>query len=248
MTGHDVWSRRTFLRTSGLVAAGGALAACGGSGGGGAPQAQPTAGPSPTFTAPASKLSGALRILLWCHFVPSHDTWFDKFAKDWGKQVGVDVTVDHVNVEDIPARIASEIQAGQGHDLIQFIATLSQYEPSVVDMKDVTEEANNRYGTQLGLCQKSSSNPTTGKYYAYSPGWVPDPGDFRKSLWSKAGLPNGPTTWDELLQGGTDIKKNQGIQLGLGMSQEIDSNMAGRALLWSFGGAIQDENEQVVIN
>jgi maltose-binding protein MalE len=32
------------------------------------------------------------------------------------------------------------------------------------------------------------------------------------------------------------------------MSQEIDSNMAGRALLWSFGASIQDENEQVVIN
>jgi multiple sugar transport system substrate-binding protein len=32
------------------------------------------------------------------------------------------------------------------------------------------------------------------------------------------------------------------------MSQEIDSNMAMRALMWSFGGAIQDENENVVIN
>jgi multiple sugar transport system substrate-binding protein len=36
--------------------------------------------------------------------------------------------------------------------------------------------------------------------------------------------------------------------MGIGMSQEIDSNMAGRALLWSFGGSIQDENEKVVIN
>jgi ABC-type glycerol-3-phosphate transport system substrate-binding protein len=32
------------------------------------------------------------------------------------------------------------------------------------------------------------------------------------------------------------------------MSQEIDSNMAGRALLWSYGASIQDEREQVVIN
>ncbi len=29
---------------------------------------------------------------------------------------------------------------------------------------------------------------------------------------------------------------------------ETDSNMAARALLWSFGGAVQDQNEQVVIN
>lgn len=38
------------------------------------------------------------------------------------------------------------------------------------------------------------------------------------------------------------------MQLGIGMSQEIDSNMAGRGLLWSFGGSIQDADEQVVIN
>ena len=36
--------------------------------------------------------------------------------------------------------------------------------------------------------------------------------------------------------------------MGIGMSQEIDSNMAARALIWSFGGSIQDENENVVIN
>ena len=100
----------------------------------------------------------------------------------------------------------------------------------------------------LDVVRKSSFNPNTNKYYAYSPAWAPDPGDYRKSMWEKVGLPNGPTTWDELLTGGAEIKKSQGVQMGIGMSQEIDSNMAGRALLWSFGGSIQDENEKVVIN
>jgi multiple sugar transport system substrate-binding protein len=62
------------------------------------------------------------------------------------------------------------------------------------------------------------------------------------------GMPKGPTTWDELLQGGAEIKKSKGTQLGIGMSQEIDSNMAGRALMWSYGASVQDENERVVIN
>ena len=30
------------------------------------------------------------------------------------------------------------------------------------------------------------------------------------------------------------------------MSQELDSNMAGHALMWSFGGSVQDANEKVV--
>ena len=180
--------------------------------------------------------------------MPSHDTWFDTFAKDWGKQVGVDVTVDHINVADVPARITSELQAGSGHDLMQYIAAIPQFEPSVMDLTDLNQEANKRFGDLHEICKKSSFNPTTNKYYAFAPAWVPDPGDYRKSLWSKAGMANGPTTWDELLTGGTEIKSKQSVQMGLGMSHELDSNMAGRAILWSFGGSIQDASQNVVLN
>jgi maltose-binding protein MalE len=246
-------SRRDVLRTTGALALGaalaGPLAACAKEEQGpAAPSGNGNEAPKETFTEPSRKLSGDLKILLWSHFVPSHDTWFDKFAKDWGAKVGVNVVVDHIDQAQIPTRIAAEVQAGQGHDVIQYIATLSQYEPSVLDMKDVVDEATKRWGDQLDLCRKSSFNPHTGKFYAYSPGWVPDPGNYRKSLWEPVGFPNGPSTWDDLLKGGAEIKKSKGIQLGLGMSQEIDSNMVGRALLWSFGGSEQDANEQVVIN
>ncbi|MEO8323510.1 MAG: hypothetical protein ABI571_05160, partial [Actinomycetota bacterium] len=100
--------------------------ACGGSSDQPKP-GQPSAGSAPEtkFTEPSSQLSGDLRLLLWSHFVPSHDEWFDPFAKEWGDKVGVNVTVDHIDVTTIPARISSEVGAGQGHDLIQFIATLS---------------------------------------------------------------------------------------------------------------------------
>ncbi len=53
---------------------------------------------------------------------------------------------------------------------------------------------------------------------------------------------------DDLLQGGSEIFASEGVQLGIGMSQEIDSNMALRGLMWSFGAGIQDENENVIIN
>lgn len=242
-------SRRDVLRAAAIAAMAVSVgSAC-------ASEESPTTDPGATgeapeekFEQPQSKVSGELKILLWSHFVPSHDTWFDKFAKDWGDRVGVKVTVDHVDQAQIPTKIAAEVQAGQGHDLVQYIATLSQYEPSVLDLKDLVDEANSRWGTQLDLCRKSSSNPATGKFYAYSPGWVPDPGNYRKSLWEPAGFADGPTTWDDLLEGAAEIKSSQGVQLGLGMSQEIDSNMVLRALMWSYGASEQDENEQVTLN
>jgi hypothetical protein len=242
--GPFVITRRRFIQ--GATATAVVLAACGGD----EETVQGPTGKAPSvkFKEPDAQLSGSLKILLWSHFVPRHDKWFDKFAQDWGSKVGVDVTVDHINVADIPARIASEISAKSGHDLIQFIAPLPQFEPSAVDMTDVTQEAVRRFGKQIPLCVKSSFNPTTKKFFAYSPGWVPDPGNYRKSMWEKAGFPNGPTTWDELREGGGKIKSDQGIQLGIGMSHEIDSDMVGRSLMWSYGGAMQDRNENVTLN
>ncbi len=243
----DPRTRREVLRASGLIVLGSALAsACASEEAG--PSKPGTGAPKETFKEPSSKLSGELKILLWSHFVPAHDKWFDPFAKKWGDKVGVKVTIDHINTAQVVTRLAAEIQAGQGHDLIQHISPLSQFEPSVLNMKDVVDEAGKSWGEQFEVCRKSSFNPTTGVFYAYSPGWVPDPGDYRRSLWKSVGMPNGPTSWDDLLKGGTEIKKSKGIQLGLGMSQETDSNMAGRALLWSFGASIQDENERVAIN
>lgn len=248
MTGDFAFDRRRFLQASGLVALGGALAACGGDGGEAGPPEPTQPAPAGTFTEPATRLSGALSILMWSHFVPAHDAWFDPWVKEWGSRVGVNVTVDHINYAELPARTQAEIQANQGHDLILHIAPVPQYEQSVLDLTDVVTEAARRHGTQLDLCRKSSYNPTTKRFYAYSPAWVPDPGDYRRSLWAPVGLPDGPQSWDDVLRGGAEIKRAQNIQLGIGMSQEIDSNMAGRALLWSYGASIQDATEQVVIN
>ncbi|MCL6498551.1 MAG: hypothetical protein K6U07_00780 [Firmicutes bacterium] len=38
------------------------------------------------------------------------------------------------------------------------------------------------------------------------------------------------------------------IPVGIGFSQDLDSNMAVRALLWSFGASVQDAQENVVLN
>jgi multiple sugar transport system substrate-binding protein len=239
-------TRRRFLQGTAAVVV---LASCGEDPEQQQATSEPTGrAPAVNFKEPTSQLSGELKILLWSHFVPRHDKWFDAFARDWGEKVGVKVTVDHIEVTGIPARIEAEISARSGHDVIQFIAPLPQFEPSVLDLADVTKEAERRYGEQIELCRKSSLNPTTNKYYAYSPGWVPDPGNYRRSLWEKAGMPDGPNSWDDLREGGSKIKSDQGIQLGIGMSQEIDSDMAGRGLMWAHGGAIQDEQENVTIN
>ncbi len=232
-------TRRRFIQgAAGLTL----LAACGND-----RNTNDTAQTPTSISDPGKKLTGDLRILQWSHFVPQHDTWFDPFAKAWGAQIGVNVSVDHINNAELFTRAAAEIQAREGHDLIEFISPPSSLEPSVLDLRDVNEEAQKRFGQQIGLCTKSSLNPTTRKFYGFCHGYSPDPGDYRRTLWERVGLPNGPSTYQELLDGGTRIKQN-GVQLGIGMSNEIDSNMAARAMMWFHGASIQDAQENVVLN
>ncbi len=61
-------------------------------------------------------------------------------------------------------------------------------------------------------------------------------------------MPDGPTSWQELLDGGPRSSQEQGIQMGIGMSNEADSRMAAQTLMWAYGASIQDANENVTIN
>src|SRR5207237_742914 len=85
----------------------------------------------------------------------------------------------------------------------------------------------------VGLCKRSPYEPVTRKWFGFSDNYVPDPGDYLKSVWTEVGMPNGPATWEDLVTAGPQIKaKHPEIQIpiGIGMSQELDTNMATRAM------------------
>ena len=190
-----------------------------------------------------------LRILQWSHFVPAYDRWFDgRYTREWGDRNGTDVVVDHMSTTEINARGAAEAAARKGHDLFLFIAPPAAYENQVIDHKEIVDEVEKRHGPMVDLARKSTLNPKTGRYFAFSDSYVPDPGNFRLDLWSQVGFPNGPDTWEDLRAGGRAIKERFHNPVGLGLSQEVDSNMALRGLLWCFGGAEQDAEGRVVID
>jgi len=189
-----------------------------------------------------------LKILQWSHFVPQYDVWFDPFAKAWGDANGVDVTVDHVNIADLNPTLSAAIDAGEGPTLIELSLGASLFIEGLRDLTDVNMQAQELYGPQAETCTANSYLPATDTWYGFCHGWVPDPGDYDRALWTAAGFPDGPITYDDLLVGGEKIKNDAGVPMGLGLSPEIDSNMAMRAIMWSFGGSVQDENECVVIN
>jgi multiple sugar transport system substrate-binding protein len=129
-----------------------------------------------------------------------------------------------------------------------FLSPPAAYEKQVLDHAEIYQEVERKWGKPIDLGHKSTYNPKTRKYFAFSDSFVPDPGNYRQDLWSQVGYPKGPDTWDDLHKGALAIRKRFGNPCGFGLSQELDTNMAVRALLWSFGGAEQNEAGQVTIN
>ena len=229
-------SRRQFILKGAKLVAVGAAAA--------------SAGPS-VFVRGAGAADKQLKVLQWAHFVPAYDKWFDPWAKEWGAKRGVEVTVDHVGFADVVPRATAEVAAQSGHDVHMFIGLASAFEEHVIDLKEVSGTLEKKYGKPVELATRSTYNPLTKKQFALSDMWVPDPGNYHKKVWTDIGMPSGPATYEDLVKAAPEIKKvapQMQIPIGVGLSQDIDSNMAVRNILWCHGGSIQDKDGNLVLN
>ena len=192
------------------------------------------------------ELAKTLRIIQWRHFVPAYDTWFDNtYTKVWGRKNDTEVIVDHINLTDLPARAASEVAARSGHDIFQHLSPPAAFEDQVLNLKDVVQDVTKKLGPMKGLARRSTYNPKTKKWFGMADNYVPDPVHYRRDWWGEAGVR--PTTWENVLRGAARLKAD-GHPIGIGMSNELDSNMALIALMQCFGAYIQNADAQVTLN
>jgi len=190
-----------------------------------------------------------LRILQWVHFVPAYDEWFNKkYAVEWGKKNDTDVTVDNIGIAGINARAAAEISAQKGHDLFLLNWPPPSLEEQTVDMADVYQEISKKFGKPIDLAVKSTYNPKTKKYYAFSPSFTPDPVNYRQDLFGEVGMAGGPKTWDDVRIKGAEIKKKRNVPVGVGLANEIDTGMAMRTIMYAFGSHEQDAQGNLTLN
>src|SRR5438270_12414927 len=111
-----------------------------------------------------------LKIIQWSHFVPAYDKeWFDTvFTKEWGQKHNTNVVVDHIAIGEINARAAAEVSAQKGHDLIMFLSPPAAYEKQAIDHSEIYQEVERKHGKPIQLAVKSTLNPKTKKYFAFS--------------------------------------------------------------------------------
>jgi multiple sugar transport system substrate-binding protein len=220
-------TRRNFLKTSGVAA-----------------------GLAPVISAPfvsrALADNKSLSIVQWSHFVPAYDTWFDKFAKDWGEKNNIAVTVDHIPVQNVPARAAAEASAGSGHDLFGFNGSggAHLYRKFFIDVSDLVKETEKKYGQVSIIGKQLGYNADDGSWSAFPDFYINFPGMYQKSLWDEIGMK--PDTWDNLRIGGAKLKA-KGHPVGISLGHSNDPSLTWRGLLWSYGASEQDEAGKKIV-
>ena len=225
-------TRRRFLQNTGLTLA--------------AATATPVL--STPFVSRALADNNSLSIVQWSHFVPEYDACFDKFAKDWGEKNKVAVTVDHIPVQNVPARAAAEASAQSGHDLFGWNGAggAHLYRKFFLDVADLVKETETKYGKVSTIGKQLGYNADDGTWSAFPDYYINFPGMYQKSLWDGIGMK--PDTWDNLRIGGAKLKaKSHPVGISLGHSNDPSTTWNG--LLWSYGAAIQDEaGKKIVLN
>jgi multiple sugar transport system substrate-binding protein len=184
-------------------------------------------------------LSGNLSLITWVHFVPQYDQWLDPWAQQWGQKNDVQVNIEHINNTLLDTRAAAEVAAQSGHDLFFNLHPMASYEDQVINHAPIIQEIQAKVGKYMPIAQASTYNAKTKKYFAVSDSYVPDPVVWRHDLWN--GIGESPATWDHVKAAAPKLKAI-GHPIGIGQSQELDSNMALIAFMMCFGSFIQNEN------
>ncbi len=219
------FSRRKFLQAAGggLAALGAApaLAACSG-------------GPATSASSGGSGGSGGknLRLLLWSHFVPAFDTYFDNYAKTWGQKNHINVVVNHVPTQTVVTHFSSEVAAGTGHDLVQLQADTQPiiFAPHLADVTDLHNKIGSENGGWIPLAQFGNVN---GRWITIPEFFIEYPGIYRKDLFDSVGAP-APATFNDLITYGAELKK-KGHPVGIGFSACDDSENAALGFMFAYG-------------
>ncbi len=223
-------TRRQFLTAAGSGVAGAALLRL---------------APWEAHAAPAQIKGTTLRILEWNHFVPAYDTYFDKLAVDWGKANGVTVRVDHNPHLQIPARLASELAAGTGHDIFAMAGAIltTLYYQHMMDITDLMDRLGNKYGGWLLAAR--NLGVVKGRWYAYPDFYITIPMLYRKDLLDENGLKVGDT-WEDWRAIGRTLKA-KGHPAGMAVSHCNDANHNWRSVLYDFGVKESDPSGKEVL-
>jgi multiple sugar transport system substrate-binding protein len=186
-----------------------------------------------------------LRVLRWKRFVQGDEDKWLEFSKKFADMHGIEVRVDSENWEDLRPKAAVAANVGSGPDII--IGTYDdphKFPDKLVDLSDLGEYFDKKYGWYDVSKDYGMRN---GKWIALPMGTSGNALVHRKSHIHAAGFDSVPKDTDGFLKLCQALKsKNTPAGFALGHATG-DANVFCHWVIWSHGGKLVDDKNQVVI-
>ncbi|MDX6749075.1 extracellular solute-binding protein [Geminicoccaceae bacterium 1502E] len=201
-------------------------------------------------TPPSYKVEdgASLRILRPAKFVQGDETVFLANSKKFEEQYGVPVKVDSESWEDLRPKTAVAASIGSGPDVIlAWSDDPHQFPGATMDLTDLADYLGKKYGGWWPLAEKYGKDKD-GRWIALPIGASGGRVVYRKSWVNEAGFDGIPGDLDGFLNLCRALKKS-GHPPGFALGNAVgDGNAWTSWALWSHGGAVSDENDNVIIN
>lgn len=201
-----------------------------------------------TRAAPAILKGTKLHLLQWSNFISQADEELRRQANEWGKQMGVKVTIETINANDLQARTTAAIESGTGPDIIQLLRNWPYlYANGCIEVDEIAEEVKANYG---GYYQSFEDYCFVSGHYKA----IPYQGGsglhtYREDWFKEVGAEKFPDTWEEYHQIGKKLKE-RGHPFGQSLGHTFgDAPGFCNQLLWAFGGKeVEADGKTVAIN
>jgi multiple sugar transport system substrate-binding protein len=188
-----------------------------------------------------------LRVLRWKRFVEGDEVVFMENTARFSEQTGVPVRVDNESWEDLRPKSAVAANVGKGPDIILgFNDDPHQFPDKLVDVSDLADYLGTKYGGWYDVCRIYGTQGDS--WIALPMGGPTSCVVYRRSWLNEAGFETLPGDNDGFLAACRALAA-KGHPPGFAFGHAVgDANAVCQWMLWSNGGMLVDENDQVVLD
>ncbi|MCT8973085.1 extracellular solute-binding protein [Microbaculum sp. A6E488] len=190
-----------------------------------------------------------LTLLRWKRFIQAEEDAFMKIVENFQKDCGITVNVQNESLDDVQPKASVAANVNQGPDMVWGLYSLPHLFPDkLVDVTDLADYLAGKYGPWVPSAVKYGTKAGTSEWIdipiAYNGNYI----NYRISAVEKAGFKEPPKTTAEFMELAKALKE-QGTPLGMALGHATgDGNAWVHWALWSFGGSLVNENDEVIIN
>jgi multiple sugar transport system substrate-binding protein len=188
-----------------------------------------------------------LRVLRWSRFVQGDIDAYMANVKKFTEKTGVEVRVDNESWEDVRPKAAVAANTGAGPDII--LSTnddANLYPEKLVDVTDLCEYLGKKYGGWYPGGE-AYLRPDGKKWIGVPLGSNGSMMVYRQSMLKAAGFDTFPKDTDTFLRM-VKALHDKGTPSGFALGHATGDSGWTHWLIWSFGGKLVDEKNNVVIN